>query len=114
MDEAHALAESGTPENPYRTQRTHLGVALRGAARGLLLLTATPHTLGRWTTVDMAAREVAENGAPVTAEAVAARIEATPEWTTKLQREEFALDKIRDSLAGLRRFGFLGDEGTRE
>jgi superfamily II DNA/RNA helicase len=43
VDEAHALAESGTPQNPYRTQRTRLGVALRDAARGLLLLTATPH-----------------------------------------------------------------------
>lgn len=43
VDEAHALAESGTPENPYRTQRTRLGYALRKACRGLLLLTATPH-----------------------------------------------------------------------
>jgi superfamily II DNA or RNA helicase len=43
VDEAHALAESGTPDNPYRTQRTRLGLALREAARGLLLLTATPH-----------------------------------------------------------------------
>lgn len=43
VDEAHALAESGTPENPYRTQRTRLGLALRKSARGLLLLTATPH-----------------------------------------------------------------------
>jgi superfamily II DNA or RNA helicase len=43
VDEAHALAESGTPDNPYRTQRTRLGHALREASRGLLLLTATPH-----------------------------------------------------------------------
>lgn len=43
VDEAHALAEAGTLENPYRTQRTRLGLALREAARGLLLLTATPH-----------------------------------------------------------------------
>jgi len=43
VDEAHALAESGTPENPYRTQRTRLGQALREASRGLILLTATPH-----------------------------------------------------------------------
>ncbi|MGQ9592099.1 MAG: helicase-related protein [Planctomycetota bacterium] len=43
VDEAHALAESGTPENPYRTQRTRLGAKLREAARGLVLLTATPH-----------------------------------------------------------------------
>jgi len=43
VDEAHALAESGTPQNPYRTQRTRLGVDLRDASRSLLLLTATPH-----------------------------------------------------------------------
>jgi superfamily II DNA or RNA helicase len=43
VDEAHALAESGTPDNPYRTQRTRLGTTLRDNARGLVLLTATPH-----------------------------------------------------------------------
>lgn len=43
VDEAHALSESGTPENPYRTQRTRLGTELRKSCRGLLLLTATPH-----------------------------------------------------------------------
>ncbi len=43
VDEAHALAESGTPDNPYRTQRTRLGLELRKASRGLILLTATPH-----------------------------------------------------------------------
>jgi len=43
VDEAHALSESGTPENPYRTQRTRLGTELRKSSRGLLLLTATPH-----------------------------------------------------------------------
>lgn len=43
VDEAHALSESGTPENPYRTQRTRLGKALQKSCRGLLLLTATPH-----------------------------------------------------------------------
>ncbi len=43
VDEAHGLAESGTPRAPYRTQRTRLGLALRDAARGLILLTATPH-----------------------------------------------------------------------
>jgi len=43
VDEAHSLAESGTPQNPYRTQRFRLGIGLRENARGLLLLTATPH-----------------------------------------------------------------------
>ncbi len=43
VDEAHYLAESGTPANPYATARTRLGPKLRAAARTLLLLTATPH-----------------------------------------------------------------------
>lgn len=43
VDEAHYLSESGTPTNPYRTQRTKLGVDLRDKSRALLLLTATPH-----------------------------------------------------------------------
>ena len=43
VDEAHALAESGTPQNPYRTRRTRLGEVLRESSRALLLLTATPH-----------------------------------------------------------------------
>lgn len=43
VDEAHYLAESGTPANPYSTARTRLGRKLREQARTLLLLTATPH-----------------------------------------------------------------------
>ncbi len=43
VDEAHALSESGSPNSPYRTRRTRLGEDLRDSARGLLLLTATPH-----------------------------------------------------------------------
>lgn len=43
VDEAHGLAESGTPNNPYRTRRTRLGEQLSRHSRGLLLLTATPH-----------------------------------------------------------------------
>lgn len=43
VDEAHALAEAGTPGNPYKTQRTRLGIELQKNSRGLLLLTATPH-----------------------------------------------------------------------
>jgi len=43
VDEAHCLAESGTPRNPYQTLRTRLGQKLRDAARCLILLTATPH-----------------------------------------------------------------------
>lgn len=43
VDEAHYLAESGTPANPYSTARTRLGPKLREASRTLILLTATPH-----------------------------------------------------------------------
>lgn len=43
VDEAHSLAESGTPRNPYATQRTRLGRRLRESCRSLILLTATPH-----------------------------------------------------------------------
>ncbi|MDQ3564936.1 MAG: DEAD/DEAH box helicase [Pseudomonadota bacterium] len=43
VDEAHYLAESGTPANPYSTARTRLGPKLREASRALILLTATPH-----------------------------------------------------------------------
>ncbi len=43
VDEAHYLAESGSPANPYNTRRTDLGLELRKATRSLLLLTATPH-----------------------------------------------------------------------
>jgi len=43
VDEAHYLAESGSPASPYSTRRTRLGRVLRAATRSLLLLTATPH-----------------------------------------------------------------------
>jgi superfamily II DNA or RNA helicase len=43
VDEAHYLAESGSPASPYSTRRTRLGARLRSATRSLILLTATPH-----------------------------------------------------------------------
>jgi len=43
VDEAHYLAESGTPRNPYTTARARLGQQLRDACDALILLTATPH-----------------------------------------------------------------------
>lgn len=43
VDEAHYLSEGGTPDNPYRTQRTRLGEKISDSARGTILLTATPH-----------------------------------------------------------------------
>ena len=64
-------------------------------------------TLERWSTVDMAACEVASNADAVSAEAVLAHIEATPQWAKKLDRVEFELDKIQRTLAGLRKFGLL-------
>jgi ERCC4-related helicase len=43
VDEAHYLAESGSPTSPYSTLRSRLGPRLREASRSLILLTATPH-----------------------------------------------------------------------
>jgi ERCC4-related helicase len=43
VDEAHYLAESGTPKNPYLTARARLGPKLRESAKSLILLSATPH-----------------------------------------------------------------------
>ncbi|MBI5385585.1 MAG: DEAD/DEAH box helicase [Verrucomicrobia bacterium] len=43
VDEAHYLAESGTPRSPYLTARARLGPELRKHARALILLSATPH-----------------------------------------------------------------------
>ena len=43
VDEAHYLAESGSPASPFSTRRTLLGLRLREQTRSLILLTATPH-----------------------------------------------------------------------
>jgi ERCC4-related helicase len=43
VDEAHYLAESGTPKSPYMTARARLGPKLREFAKALILLSATPH-----------------------------------------------------------------------
>jgi len=43
VDEAHYLAESGTPKNPYLTARARLGPKLRDNAKSLIILSATPH-----------------------------------------------------------------------
>jgi hypothetical protein len=43
VDEAHYLAESGTPHSPYLTARARLGPKLRDHSKALILLSATPH-----------------------------------------------------------------------
>lgn len=43
VDEAHYLAESGTPRSPYLTARARLGPKLRDHTKSLILLSATPH-----------------------------------------------------------------------
>ncbi len=43
IDEAHYLAESGSPLRPLRTDRSRFGEALAPLCDSLLLLTATPH-----------------------------------------------------------------------
>lgn len=43
IDEAHYLAESGTPASPLRTDRSRFGEVIAPLSDSLLLLTATPH-----------------------------------------------------------------------
>ena len=43
IDEAHYLAESGSPARPLRTDRSRFGEVLAPLCDSLLLLTATPH-----------------------------------------------------------------------
>lgn len=72
----------------------------------------TNGALERWTTVDMAAREIAANGGAVTVEVVLDHIQAIREWAPKLKREEFEPQKVASTLAGLRKRGFLDDENA--
>lgn len=66
-------------------------------------------SLSRWTTVDMAARDLMDLGEAVNPERVWQYLQQVPEWQHKLQREEFSLDLIASTLAGLRKFGFLAE-----
>jgi len=65
--------------------------------------------LERWTTVDMAARELSKAGKEVTVESVLAYIESIDEWAAKLKRSEFERDKLESTLTGLRKSGLLGE-----
>ena len=67
----------------------------------------TNGTLERWTTVDMAAREIIADGGKISAETVLAHINAIPQWAAKLEREEFELDKVAKTIEGLRKLGYL-------
>lgn len=94
-----------------------MNVALRYARRYLNLAQASAvveqfrtfqdGTLSRWTTVDMAARELQSHGESVTPQRILAYLADIPEWQHKLQREEFSLDLIASTLAGLQKLGFL-------
>jgi type I restriction enzyme S subunit len=64
-------------------------------------------TLSRWTTVEMAARELQTRGEPITPQRIWGYIEDVPEWQHKLQREEFSPDLIASTLAGLQKLRFL-------
>lgn len=66
-------------------------------------------TLERWTTVDMTARELESSGLAITPEKVWAYIESTPEWLHKLDRREFSVSHVSNTLAGLRKLGFLSN-----
>jgi len=65
-------------------------------------------TLSRWTTVEMAARELEACGEPVTPQRILGYIDGVPEWRHKLQREEFSPALIASTLTGLRKVGLLG------
>jgi hypothetical protein len=99
VDEAHALALSGTPQNPYSTQRTRLGQALASGTRGLLLLTATPHNGYRHSfrslieLVEPTAATFA--GAP---EAVRRRLEAARVRRMKAQIQRVLPDGAREDV----------------
>jgi len=67
-------------------------------------------TLGRWTTVDLAARELIAQGSVVTVESILAHLSASEEWAHKLDQKEFTLELITGTLSGLRNFGFLSGE----
>jgi superfamily II DNA or RNA helicase len=94
VDEAHALAEAGTPDNPYRTQRTRLGAHLAAATRGLLLLTATPHNGHRH-----AFRSLVELVEP-TAAAFAGAPERTRERVDRAMVRRLKLEIVRRDAAG--------------
>ena len=68
--------------------------------------------LERWTTVEMASREIASGGGVVTVESVLAYIEATPEWAAKLERTEFEPEKVGKTLVGLRKHGLLDEDSA--
>ncbi|MCP9464998.1 MAG: hypothetical protein NNA25_09415 [Nitrospira sp.] len=63
-------------------------------------------TLSRWTTVDMAARELHNCGESITPQRILEYLSSLPEWQHKLQRDEFSLDLIASTLVGLRKIGF--------
>ncbi|MGE5576611.1 MAG: hypothetical protein ACM3TT_05370 [Syntrophothermus sp.] len=71
--------------------------------------TFTDEALERWTTVDMAARELQAAGRPVTVETVLRYLDETPAWRGKLMREEFRPELVEGTLKGLRKF-FGGSE----
>jgi hypothetical protein len=63
--------------------------------------------LERWTTIDMAARELALTGKSVTAQNILGYIESIPEWRHKVGREQFSPERVAKSLDGLKMLGFL-------
>lgn len=66
--------------------------------------------LERLATVDMAMKELAQQGKPVDLNAVRTLIESEPEWAPKLTREVFSDDGIAAAMAECRRL--FGDEGS--
>jgi type I restriction enzyme S subunit len=64
-------------------------------------------TLSRWTTVEMAARELRAQGETINPQRILSYIQTVMEWRHKLERDEFSPDLIAGTLAGLQKLGFL-------
>ena len=65
--------------------------------------------LERWTTLDMAIREIHDNGGEIGEQAILDHIRGIPEWAPKLDRDEFSISKIRKTLIGLRKRGYISE-----
>ncbi|GIW45685.1 MAG: hypothetical protein KatS3mg077_2967 [Candidatus Binatia bacterium] len=67
--------------------------------------------LERWTTVHAAAVELQRRGSAVTPKTVLAHIQSIAEWKPKLSRKAFGVERIAQTLEGLRKMRLLSREG---
>lgn len=64
-------------------------------------------TIGRWSTVHDAARQIIAAAEEPTVERVKAVLQAEREWKKKLALDEYSDHNIQNTLTGLKNFGFL-------